>query len=1062
MAKLARTEQEAVFDFMVVRPPDSVAPGMLCRHYVHDDVLVAKEDGAVARVPVDLCTQDSPSQIGRDVFDAVFCRPDAEGVPVPARIAELLDGLLRRLLLQDPQSGKYGEISSSCSAISSLAIQNLDRCAYAQVDGHRVLLQDRLDQFPEMPFVGKLQRALAALDRERQPATNGQAGKWDKAGMVHRLETILGTSGRGLRPLVLKPSGAYTVEFRMAKRALFDALYLLYVMRRRMQVNLEHIMDGLRVLHVLEALAFDQFIGQARSSGLVNKGDRALLAVLSAVYPGLDGWDLRTAPSGFPLVDGVDALGAYLSAQPVVHPIFARLFWYSRPFNDIRPIGVGDLKVVRQWLTAYLPGEISHVHNILKGESKVRDHRRLERSEDTFALTEAQGEETTRETQSTRRFEVKTEAEDVVRTTLGVTANANVSYNGATVVASVGAGFSYNRASEDHTKSATNFARDVMDKAITRVESNTAAQRTSTRVFETEEKNRQVFDNVDGEHHVSGMYRWIDKEYTAQVFNYGKRLMFEFLVPEPGEFWAESKLRAFEDTLQIPQPPETKPVEHQVELGFTWDQIDELRFGGLAAKYDLREFGYPVRTKSAVMRNADTRSYLFGEKDIGSDPPDHSIVINSEVEGAKGYRIAKVMMNGDAHFHDRGTKGDSSNYNGITLLIGHRRMGIRDDWPMEWTGEHWDGPPEEPYTFVSDEATLEFRFRRKIKTYQFRVDLELELDPATYAQWQHSVYDAVYAVEQKEMEALNKAEKQDYDARLAEYRNRIAQVKATTVAELLQGGSSAANRTVMDEEIKKHCLTMISKEFDTDASGDWLANADALGDRIVDAQGTRFCVHEQPELLPPTEVRFEPTHRLVHYPAINIGTARDKGTVIQFLEQAFEWERISYIFYPYFWADMPRWIELMNRADDADPFFTAFLRAGMARVLVAVSPAYEGAVLHYLATREPWSGGPAPVIGDALFVPLYEEVRAQTDDRLGGVPEGEPWTFTIPTSLVYLHGSGDPLPDLAAEREAREKQRAARDKAAQKSQADQGAAQPNGHSAEIPSRQGVGQGRRRP
>jgi hypothetical protein len=154
-------------------------------------------------------------------------------------------------------------------------------------------------------------------------------------------------------------------------------------------------------------------------------------------------------------------------------------------------------------------------------------------------------------------------------------------------------------------------------------------------------------------------------------------------------------------------------------------------------------------------------------------------------------------------------------------------------------------------------------------------------------------------------------------------------------------------------------------------------------------------------------------------PAINIKDTREKAPLVQFLEQAFEWQHLSYVFHPYFWAELPRWVELMHREDETDPDFTAFLRAGMARVLIAVSPAYEDAVLHFLATREPWTGGPVPVIGDPLFVPLHEELREQIDDKLGGVPEGEPWTFTVPTSLVYLHNSGDPLPDLLAERKER-------------------------------------------
>ena len=45
-----------------------------------------------------------------------------------------------------------------------------------------------------------------------------------------------------------------------------------------------------------------------------------------------------------------------------------------------------------------------------------------------------------------------------------------------------------------------------------------------------------VFDNRQGDSHISGVYRWVDKIYKNQVINYGKRLMYEFMIPEPSAF----------------------------------------------------------------------------------------------------------------------------------------------------------------------------------------------------------------------------------------------------------------------------------------------------------------------------------------------------------------------------------------------------------------------------------------------------------------------------------------------------------------------------------------------
>ena len=58
---------------------------------------------------------------------------------------------------------------------------------------------------------------------------------------------------------------------------------------------------------------------------------------------------------------------------------------------------------------------------------------------------------------------------------------------------------------------------------------------------ETEEVNTHGFDNTEGTEHAVGVYRWLDKLYQGQVKNYGKRLMFEMVVPEPAAFHKYAK-----------------------------------------------------------------------------------------------------------------------------------------------------------------------------------------------------------------------------------------------------------------------------------------------------------------------------------------------------------------------------------------------------------------------------------------------------------------------------------------------------------------------------------------
>jgi hypothetical protein len=219
-------------------------------------------------------------------------------------------------------------------------------------------------------------------------------------------------------------------------------------------------------------------------------------------------------------------------------------------------------------------------------------------------------------------------------------------------------------------------------------------------------------------------------------------------------------------------------------------------------------------------------------------------------------------------------------------------------------------------------------------------------------------------------------------------------------------------------ELKKHCIAMIAKEFDTEEVDDQLEAITPLGSRTVMADRTRLKVTEDEKLAQETTAGFVSKPESVTYPAIDIAAARRKGRLVQFLDQAFEWEKISYLFFDYFYANMPRWVELINREDPADRVWSAFLSAGQARVLIAVTPKYEVAVHHFLDTREPWNGTDAdPVLDDPLFIPLFDEIRSRTDDRSGGTPCGQPWTYRVPVSLPYLRGSDTTLPDLEQDRQ---------------------------------------------
>ena len=951
-SEIAKTN---VFQFMVVRAPNTVDAKATQRSYIKDDD--------------DLFSADSRSQIGPMIYRLVFCEPVsmitvAAGKPaVPSA-----DGIVAALVETMPL------LESACPypAVAGLLEALRDRTYIPAAGGFRVL-PDRLE-YLHAPLIALLVRTIEIL---HAPPLK-EADALDAKALVAELVSVF--DGEAMAKVVFDANGRHTRAFADAKRELFDTLYLLYILRRRVSVNLEYIIEGLRALHVLDAIAVE--------------------------------------PTS---ISDLDTLRIYRDATPVIHPLFARLHRFKEPFNMLRPIGIGDLKVVKQWLCGYKAGDFAHVENVLDGETKTRVHRRLEKTEELFASSAEKQEETQRDTQSTDRFELKREAESVIKQDLAVNANAGVTYTypGGMIVANITAGMAYTRSQTDQNKAADNFSREVLDKAVKRIQSRATEQRSTTKLFETEETNTHTLSAAAGKGHISGIYRWLDKEYRAQLFNYGKRMMFEFILPEPAAFFVEARLRAYEGQLDVPRPPQAVDTKF-VSLDFTADKIDLAKFNELRLHYDLAEFSYPVMDKVVAFKN-DTNGQSFFD---GGNPLSKFWVpktFHCDLQ-SKGYDVTAIEIEGTMDFSGssatpptdpqlrklfaislNGTQVFYGNYDTLDFHAFHTPNHQMQDLGLNATFK--------PYKLTTDMVDLIIGVQNVVH-FNLEISARLHFSAEALAEWQQKAYEKVYKTKQERQDKLDAAAAQAYQAQLATYHNRLGELRTTGINELLQGQSDAFNQQLICKELKRLCLASLTKDFDSDPREDLTTRIEAMGSRRMRFEYRQLTVKELPSAITPTEVavQFDHLHKNIQYPAPVLAAAAAKARYIQFLEQAFDWQQMAYAFYPYFWATAPKWIDLMSRNDAADPNMSAFLQAGSCKVLLAVSSAYDDAVLHYLATGEPWEGGPSPVIGDPLYVPLYEELRRQQDDLDGAEPEGKPWNFTVPTSLVYLENSSTPLP----------------------------------------------------
>jgi hypothetical protein len=184
------------------------------------------------------------------------------------------------------------------------------------------------------------------------------------------------------------------------------------------------------------------------------------------------------------------------------------------------------------------------------------------------------------------------------------------------------------------------------------------------------------------------------------------------------------------------------------------------------------------------------------------------------------------------------------------------------------------------------------------------------------------------------------------------------------------------NQKRMHEEIKKNCISsMTDQHFDA---------FHAIQNSVLTESADKIKIQE-----------------------INVGESWLEGPYVRFFEQAFEWEQMTWILYPYFWGRKANWHQRVDYQDD-DPAFEEFIKAGYARVNVPIRLGFENAIDYYLTKGKPWEGGPLPGLSSPTFVSLADEIQ----ERLGRssnepTPYGEPWPVRVPTNLIKLRLDDD-------------------------------------------------------
>jgi len=232
----------------------------------------------------------------------------------------------------------------------------------------------------------------------------------------------------------------------------------------------------------------------------------------------------------------------------------------------IKRLGVADYLKVVQSVHAYVPGEVSNIENVMASELRHKSSVARDYSEIIDTTSKSQEIEKISDTSKTSRTDMQTEVAKEIDKQQAITAHTRATYGGYGMSFEIGAEYANNTAQHDSTRQAMMKSQELTEKAMERVLTKISEERVQKIIKEYTETNVHEFDNRgkalttnEPPQHITGVYRWIDKKMKNQIYNYGKRTMFEFMVPEPSRLHRLALTVAKDQVLTAPVDPRTAP-----------------------------------------------------------------------------------------------------------------------------------------------------------------------------------------------------------------------------------------------------------------------------------------------------------------------------------------------------------------------------------------------------------------------------------------------------------------------------------------------------------------------
>jgi hypothetical protein len=204
--------------------------------------------------------------------------------------------------------------------------------------------------------------------------------------------------------------------------------------------------------------------------------------------------------------------------------------------NASIPYAIGELQMVKERFIRYQSGEIAHIENIMSGEKKEVQKRKLTRTSEhdensdlhlSSELLKNKSKQTEQATEKIHHIVDNAKETDYsnLKTSYG-TPNI-LTYDGKITV----------KKPEERKRDILKTGKNIVDQTVNRLRHEVKKNRNFKQLSESEDLVTSTFDNSSNNKSTMAVYRWLNKVYKNYIVNYGNRLMIEFIIKDPAEHY---------------------------------------------------------------------------------------------------------------------------------------------------------------------------------------------------------------------------------------------------------------------------------------------------------------------------------------------------------------------------------------------------------------------------------------------------------------------------------------------------------------------------------------------